>query len=50
MRTGGEAEDDDVNNSDVIINLTNMNMPFLNIVAEKDDLVAPEQARLLMTH
>jgi class III poly(R)-hydroxyalkanoic acid synthase PhaC subunit len=35
------------NNHTTTINLKNINMPFLNIVAEKDDLVAPESSRAL---
>ena len=35
------------NNSDIIINLKNINMPFLNIVAKKDDLVAPSSSKAL---
>jgi polyhydroxyalkanoate synthase subunit PhaC len=42
-----QAYDDDNNNSDVIINLKNINMPFLNIVARKDDLVAPSSSKAL---
>jgi polyhydroxyalkanoate synthase subunit PhaC len=33
--------------SDVIINLKNINIPFLNIVAQKDDLVAPNSSKAL---
>jgi polyhydroxyalkanoate synthase subunit PhaC len=42
-----EAYDDDNNNSDTIINLRNINIPFLNIVAKKDDLVAPSSSKAL---
>lgn len=38
---------DDNNNNDIIINLKNINMPFLNVVAEKDDLVAPSSSKPL---
>ena len=40
-----EASYDD--NSDIVINLKNINMPFLNIVAKKDDLVAPSSSKAL---
>ena len=33
--------------SDMIIDLKNINMPFLNIVAQKDDLVAPNSSKAL---
>jgi polyhydroxyalkanoate synthase subunit PhaC len=46
MRIEGTA-DDDINNNNVIINLKKINMPFLNIVAEKDDLVAPSSSKAL---
>ena len=38
---------DDNNKSDTIINLKNINMPFLNIVAKKDDLVSPSSSKAL---
>ncbi len=39
---------DDINNNDIVtINLKNIDMPFLNIVAEKDDLVAPNSSKAL---
>jgi polyhydroxyalkanoate synthase subunit PhaC len=38
-----EANDD----NDIIINLKNINMPFLNIVAKRDDLVAPRSSKAL---
>ncbi|MFL6357942.1 MAG: alpha/beta fold hydrolase, partial [Nitrososphaeraceae archaeon] len=38
---------DDGKDSDVVINLKNINMPFLNIVAQKDDLVAPNSSKAL---
>jgi len=41
------AAEDDFNNSDATINLDKINMPFLNIVAEKDDLVAPSSSKAL---
>jgi poly(3-hydroxyalkanoate) synthetase len=31
----------------MIIDLKNINMPFLNIVAQKDDLVAPDSSKAL---
>ena len=40
--------DDINNNNDILtINLKNIDMPFLNIVAEKDDLVAPNSSKAL---
>ena len=41
------AAEDDFNNNDVVVNLENINMPFLNVVAEKDDLVAPSSSKAL---
>jgi class III poly(R)-hydroxyalkanoic acid synthase PhaC subunit len=41
-----EEIDDDADN-DAIINLKNINMPFLNIVAKRDDLVAPCSSKAL---
>ena len=38
-----EANDD----NDIIINLKNIHMPFLNIVAKRDDLVAPRSSKAL---
>jgi polyhydroxyalkanoate synthase subunit PhaC len=38
---------DDKKDSDMIINLKNIDMPFLNIVAKKDDLVAPSSSKVL---
>ena len=34
-------------NNDVVVNLKNINMPFLNVVAEKDDLVASNSSKAL---
>jgi len=34
-------------NNDVVVNLENINMPFLNVVAEKDDLVASNSSKAL---
>src|SRR6476660_319430 len=34
-------------NNDLVVNLKNINMPFLNIVAEKDDLVASNSSKAL---
>ncbi len=47
MRLEGGADDEDSNNNDKIIDLKNINMPFLNIVADKDDLVAPRSSKAL---
>jgi poly[(R)-3-hydroxyalkanoate] polymerase subunit PhaC len=44
MRIEGVGEDND---NDTIIHLKNINTPFLNIVAEKDDLVAPSASKAL---
>ena len=33
------------NDNDTIINLKNINMPFLNVVAKKDDLVASSSSK-----
>ena len=46
-RTGDNNDEDYM----TIVNLKNITLPFLNIVAEKDDLVTPEvKYRLLMMH
>jgi polyhydroxyalkanoate synthase subunit PhaC len=45
MRIGGGRYKD--NNSDTVIDLRNINIPFLNIVAKKDDLVAPDSSKAL---
>jgi polyhydroxyalkanoate synthase subunit PhaC len=37
----------DTKNNDVVVNLKNINMPFLNVVAEKDDLVASSSSKAL---
>jgi len=34
-------------NNDVVVNLKNINVPFLNVVAEKDDLVASNSSKAL---
>ena len=34
-------------NNDVVVNLKNINMPLLNVVAERDDLVAPASSKAL---
>jgi polyhydroxyalkanoate synthase len=34
-------------NGETVINLKNIDMPYLNVVAEKDDLVAPESSKAL---
>jgi polyhydroxyalkanoate synthase len=44
MRIEGADNDKD---SKVLVNLKNVNMPFLNVVAEKDELVAPESSKAL---
>jgi polyhydroxyalkanoate synthase subunit PhaC len=41
-----EEVDDDASNN-AIINLKNINMPFLNIVVKRDDLVAPRSSKAL---
>lgn len=41
-----KIEDEDAS-SDANINLKNINMPFLNIVAKRDDLVAPRSSKAL---
>jgi class III poly(R)-hydroxyalkanoic acid synthase PhaC subunit len=43
----GETYNSSNNESDTLINLENINMPFLNIVANKDDLVAPSSSKAL---
>ncbi|MFY9564926.1 MAG: alpha/beta fold hydrolase [Nitrososphaeraceae archaeon] len=35
------------NNFDTVVNLKNIDMPFLNIVAKRDDLVAPSSSKAL---
>jgi polyhydroxyalkanoate synthase subunit PhaC len=45
MRIGGAYNDN--GNSDTVINLKRINMPFLNILAKKDDLVAPNSSKAL---
>ena len=48
MRIEGAGDNDNNNNdNDTVINLKNINMPFLNVVAEKDDLVAPDSSKAL---
>jgi polyhydroxyalkanoate synthase len=44
---GGVDDDEDSNDNDITINLNDINMPFLNIVANKDDLVAPRSSKSL---
>jgi class III poly(R)-hydroxyalkanoic acid synthase PhaC subunit len=39
--------EDSNDNSDMLVNLKNINMSFLNIVAKKDDLVAPASSKAL---
>ena len=39
--------EDSNDNSDMLVNLKNINMSFLNIVAKKDDLVAPDSSKAL---
>jgi poly(3-hydroxyalkanoate) synthetase len=43
----GETYNSSNNNSDTVINLKNINMPFLNSMAKKDDLVAPSSSKAL---
>jgi polyhydroxyalkanoate synthase len=45
IERAGDNKDDDDNNT--VINLKSINMPFLNVVAEKDDLVAPDSSKAL---
>jgi poly[(R)-3-hydroxyalkanoate] polymerase subunit PhaC len=40
-------EEDSGNGSSVIVDLKNINMPFLNIVANRDDLVTPSSSKAL---
>ena len=40
-------EPDDNNHNGTIVNLKNITMPFLNIVAQKDDLVAPNSSKAI---
>jgi poly(3-hydroxyalkanoate) synthetase len=47
MRIGETYNSNNNNNSDTVINLKNINMPFLNSVAKKDDLVAPSSSKAL---
>jgi poly(3-hydroxyalkanoate) synthetase len=53
MRIKENGVDNDNNNYDnskngeTVINLKNIDMPYLNVVAEKDDLVAPESSKAL---
>jgi polyhydroxyalkanoate synthase subunit PhaC len=42
----GEGYNDN-NNLDTVVNLKNINMPFLNTVAKRDDLVAPSSSKAL---
>jgi polyhydroxyalkanoate synthase subunit PhaC len=46
MRIEGAGNGDD-DNDYVVINLKNINIPFLNVVAEKDDLVSPSSSKAL---
>ena len=39
--------EDTANNSGKLVDLKNFDMPFLNVIAEKDDLVAPESSKAL---
>jgi polyhydroxyalkanoate synthase len=41
------TDDNDDDNNDTTINLKNISMPFLNVVAQKDDLVAPGSSKAL---
>jgi polyhydroxyalkanoate synthase subunit PhaC len=42
-----ETYDDNENTDGKVINLKNITMPFLNVVAQKDDLVAPSSSKAL---
>jgi poly(3-hydroxyalkanoate) synthetase len=39
-------EDTSNNSEGKIIDLRNIDMPFLNVIAEKDDLVAPASSKI----
>ena len=41
------TDDNDDDDNDTTINLKNISMPFLNVVAQKDDLVAPGSSKAL---
>ena len=47
MIIGEEPDDDNGNYSGRIVNLKNITIPFLNIVAQKDDLVDPSSSRAI---
>ena len=42
-----EGTHDNTNSHDVAVSLKNINMPFLDIVANNDDLVAPSSSKAL---
>ncbi len=42
-----DNNDEAVKKKNMVINLKNITMPFLNVVAEKDDLVAPNSSKAL---
>ena len=44
---GADGDSNNDNNSEVVVNLKNINMPFLNIVARKDDLVSSNSSKAL---
>ena len=47
LEGGVDSNEDSNNNNDITVNLKNINVPFLNIVANKDDLVAPNSSKAL---
>ncbi len=47
MRIENTDEDDDNGKNGENVNLKNITMPFLNVVAQKDDLVAPSSTKAL---
>jgi polyhydroxyalkanoate synthase subunit PhaC len=42
-----KIEDPADNSEGKVVDLMNINIPFLNVIAEKDDLVAPESSKAL---
>ena len=42
-----DTYDDNENTDSKIVNLKNVTMPFLNIIAQKDDLVSPSSSKAL---
>jgi polyhydroxyalkanoate synthase len=39
--------EDSNDNTSILVDLKNINMPFLNIIAKRDDLVAPDSSKAL---